>query len=91
MGNTISKTVEVLAFHFKILATYFLCASCILYVNIFMTVDGSIKQKAHTQFYVREIPGTLALNKSRYAEQTWPSSSILAVFSGDSGFPRRRW
>lgn len=35
MGNKIFKIVEVLAFHFKILAMYFLYASCILYVNIF--------------------------------------------------------
>lgn len=57
MGNKIFKIVEVLAFHFKILAMYFLYASCILYVNIFVTVDGSKRQKAHTQFYVGKYHG----------------------------------
>lgn len=67
MGSKILKIVVALAFHFKILVTYFLYASCILNENIFMTVEDFIKQKAH-RILCGEIPGTLALNKSYCAQ-----------------------
>lgn len=64
MGNMILKIVGALTVYFKILATSFLYAPCLLNGDIFfMTVEDAIKQKAH-KILCGEIPRTLALNKS---------------------------